>query len=452
MKVNFETALGSYRIQRFPLRAQQPLQAWDAADELLLNTLVAEYSECLKSTESRVLLVNDQFGALATALHAQRPDCWSDSTMSHAATEFNLHENVDSVDDSKYGFTAISSVSDLNGHYDLVLIKVPKTLALLEQQLTMVSGHITESTLVIAGGMTKHIHNSTVGLFETLVGPTRTSRATKKARLIFSEPKLNDADSPAPHLIESRYQCEPLHAELISYANGFSRERLDVGARAMLQALDKYPIPMGNNIADFGCGNGVLGLYALQKRLSQPAARVASASAAVSISFIDESYMAIAAAQKNFERLHGGLSVESEILQQDSSQQAANDEFDSVAEIDDGAKLEPEAEAEHVPAAEHSGDQYINVAFVAQEGIAAKKHKRYDWILCNPPFHIGNTTDTSVAKRMFQQSFQALQRNGQLWVVANRHLDYPDTIQSLFKNHQIIFSNTKFVVILAVKK
>ena len=102
--------------------------------------------------------------------------------------------------------------------------------------------------------------------------------------------------------------------------------------------------------------------------------------------------------------------------------------------------------------AEHSGDQYINVAFVAQEGIAAKKHKRYDWILCNPPFHIGNTTDTSVAKRMFQQSFQALQRNGQLWVVANRHLDYPDTIQSLFKNHQIIFSNTKFVVILAVKK
>ena len=446
MKVKFETSLGSYRIQRFPLRAQQPLQAWDAADELLLNTLVAEYPECLTSTESRVLLVNDQFGALATALHTQQPDCWSDSTMSHAATAFNLHENVDSLDKSYYGFTAISSVSNLHGHYDLVLIKVPKTLALLEQQLTMLNGHITERTLVVAGGMTKHIHNSTVGLFEALVGPTRTSRATKKARLIFSEPKLSDADLPAPELIESRYQCEPLHAELISYANGFSRERLDIGARAMLQALDKYPIPMGNNIADLGCGNGVLGLYALQKRLSQPAACVASASAAVSISFIDESYMAIAAAQKNFETLHGGLSGESEILLQDSGQQSVHDQSDAVADIDDGAKLEHEAEAEH------SGDQYINVAFMAQEGIAAKKHKRYDWILCNPPFHIGNTTDTSVAKRMFQQSFQALQRNGQLWVVANRHLDYPDTIQSLFKNHQIIFSNTKFVVILAVKK
>ena len=446
MKVNFETALGSYRIQRFPLRAQQPLQAWDAADELLLNTLAAEYPKCLSSSESRVLLVNDQFGALATALHAQQPDCWSDSTMSHAATDFNLHENFDSVDDGKYGFTAISSVSDLQGHYDLVLIKVPKTLALLEQQLTMLSGHVTERTLVIAGGMTKHVHNSTLGLFETLVGPTRTSRATKKARLIFSEPKLSNADLPVAHLIESRYQCDPLHAELISYANGFSRERLDIGARAMLQALDKYPTPMGNNIADLGCGNGVLGLYALQKRLSQPAARVASASAAVSLSFIDESYMAIAAAQKNFERLHGALSAGCDRPLKNSIHQTVTDEPNVRAAIDDSAELEHEVEAEH------SGEQYINVAFMAQEGIAAKKHKRYDWILCNPPFHIGNTTDTSVAKRMFQQSFQALQRNGQLWVVANRHLDYPDTIQSLFKNHQIIFSNTKFVVISAIKK
>mgnify|MGYP000088395296 CR=1 FL=1 len=45
-----------------------------------------------------------------------------------------------------------------------------------------------------------------------------------------------------------------------------------------------------------------------------------------------------------------------------------------------------------------------------------------------------------------------LQRGGQLWIVANRHLNYPQTVQRIFNNHRIIYSNSKFVVIVAIKR
>lgn len=437
MKVVFETALGSYQVQRLPLRTKQPLQAWDAADELLLNTLAQQYPEKLtdltdktdKQT-SALLLINDQFGALATALYQHTPDCWSDSFISHQASEFNIQDNFAEKQNGEDGDTIQRTVNDtlnyplnssrnyrpiksteaLQGNYSVVLIKIPKTLALLEQQLSTLSQHISADTLIIAAGMTKHIHNSTLALFEKYIGTTKTSRATKKARLIFSQcdKSQNDPDQQSA-LIESRYFCEQLNAELISYANGFSRERLDIGARAMLQALEKNDVPNAHNIADLCAGNGVLGLYAVKKLIAQKAFAGDTEGNQpkddkLTISFIDESYMAIAAAQSNFDLL-----TQSEI------------------------------------------DSNIQGHFIAQDGIRAKKQNRYDWIICNPPFHIGTSTDTSVAKRMLQQSYQALQVNGQLWVVANRHLDYADTIQDLFKNHQIILSNSKFIVISAVK-
>lgn len=426
MKVVFESSLGSYQVQRLPLRTKQPLQAWDAADELLLNTLAQEHPENLtdltnntdKQT-SGLLLINDQFGALATALYQHTPHCWSDSSISHEASEFNLQENFadqqNDEDGDTLNYKAIKSTEALQGSYSIVLIKIPKTLALLEQQLSTLSLHISADTLIIAAGMTKHIHNSTLALFEKYIGTTKTSRATKKARLIFPQydKSKNVLDKQNP-LIESRYFCDQLNAELTSYANGFSRERLDIGARAMLQALERNVVPSANNIADLCTGNGVLGLYALKKLIAQKAFTSESESNNtegshskndnLTMSFIDESYMAIAAAQSNFDSL-----TQTEI------------------------------------------DSNIQGYFIAQDGIRAKKQNRYDWIICNPPFHIGTSTDTSVAKRMFQQSFQALQVNGQLWVVANRHLDYADTIQDLFKNHQILLSNSKFIVISAVK-
>ncbi len=49
----------------------------------------------------------------------------------------------------------------------MVLIKVPKTLALLEQQLRALRKVVTPDTRIIAGAKARDIHTSTLELFES---------------------------------------------------------------------------------------------------------------------------------------------------------------------------------------------------------------------------------------------------------------------------------------------
>ena len=410
-KIRLKTALGSFRIKRLPTRKSETLQAWDAADELLLDNLATEHALVLEeqiSNENRLLIINDQFGALTTTLNRHAPDSWNDSSISHLAAQLNHQENFktdsdgDKDSDNEASFNAIASTDSLTGSYAIVLIKIPKTLSLLEQQLCSLSQHINSETIIIAAGMTKLIHSSTLALFEKHLGETTTSRATKKARLIFCkvDSKIISAKTqPAQELTTTRYFADPLNSELISYANGFSRDRLDLGARAMMQAMDENTLPDAENIADLACGNGVLGLHALTA-LGKDVNKVDKQRC---ITFIDESYMAVAATKENYQQV-----------------------------ISDAAK--------------HN----IVPSFVVQDSVK-KPDINYDWIICNPPFHIGTAMDTYIANRMFQQSFIALQRTGQLWVVANRHLKYENQIKKIFKNSTIILSNKKFVVIVATK-
>ena len=403
-KIRLKTTLGSFRVKRLPSRKSETLQAWDAADELLIDNLATEHALVLDeqaNNDSRLLVINDQFGALTTSLHRHKPDSWNDSSISHLATRLNYEENFKSESDSESTFNAISSTDTLSGSYAIVLIKIPKTLSLLEQQLSSLSHHINSDTIIIAAGMTKSIHSSTLALFEKHLGETTTSRATKKARLVFCkvDSKIIPSESASPALTATRYFADPLDSELISYANGFSRDRLDLGARAMMQAMDEAALPDAENIADLACGNGVLGLHALNA-IGKDINKVDKQRC---ITFIDESYMAVAAAKENYQH---------------------------VISDADKHKIVP--------------------SFVVQDSIK-KPEVNYDWIICNPPFHIGTAMDTYIANRMFQQSFIALQRTGQLWVVANRHLKYENQIRKIFKNAKIVLSNKKFVVIAATK-
>ena len=123
-----KTKLGEFTLQRLPKRPLELLRAWDAADEYLLDT-VAETLPAL--TKPRILIINDSFGALALALNAFQPTAFSDSYLSQQATRINLTENGLSLQQVQL----INSLEPLQGLFDTVLIKAPKTLALLEDQL-----------------------------------------------------------------------------------------------------------------------------------------------------------------------------------------------------------------------------------------------------------------------------------------------------------------------------
>ncbi|MEE2757629.1 MAG: methyltransferase [Myxococcota bacterium] len=76
----------------------------------------------------------------------------------------------------------------------------------------------------------------------------------------------------------------------------------------------------------------------------------------------------------------------------------------------------------------------------------------YDLVVCNPPFHLGHSVETSTARRMFVGARRCLSSGGRFLVVANRHLGYHRQLKELFSTAKTISSDPRFVVIESVKK
>ncbi|PUF32892.1 23S rRNA (guanine(1835)-N(2))-methyltransferase RlmG [Salmonella enterica subsp. enterica] len=365
----------SLTLKRFPQTDDvNQLLAWEAADEYLLQQL--------DETEIRgpVLILNDTFGALSCALAEHSPYSIGDSYLSELGTRENLRHN--GIAESSVTF--LDSTADYPQAPGVVLIKVPKTLALLEQQLRALRKVVTAQTRIIAGAKARDIHTSTLELFEKVLGPTTTTLAWKKARLInctFSHPQLADA----PQTLS--WKLEDTGWTIHNHANVFSRTGLDIGARFFMQHL---PENLDGEIVDLGCGNGVIGLSLLAKN---PQAKVV---------FVDESPMAVDSSR---------LNVETNL---------------------------PEA--------------FERCEFMINNALSGVEPFRFNAVFCNPPFHQKHALTDNIAWEMFHHARRCLKINGELYIVANRHLDYFHKLKKIFGNCATIATNNKFVILKAVKQ
>ncbi|RPT52539.1 50S rRNA methyltransferase [Pseudomonas aeruginosa] len=272
----FATPFAQLDLVRQPEQDGEPLQAFDAADEYLLNQL----HERGVTAQCRVLVLNDAFGALAASLapHVQVTSS-GDSHLGFLALRKNLARNGLDLGSARFVPASETAVEP----FDHVLVKVPKTLALLEEQLIRLHGQLAPGAQVVAAGMVKHLPRAAGDLLERYIGPMHASLAVKKARLLIAEA----AERPQPRSpYPTRYRLEQPPLTLLNHANVFCREGLDIGTRAFLPHL---PRSLGAlRAADLGCGNGVLGIaYALLN----PQAELA---------LVDESYMAVQSARENW--------------------------------------------------------------------------------------------------------------------------------------------------------
>ena len=234
--------------------------------------------------------------------------------------------------------------------------------------------------------MAKHIHTSTLELLANLIGPTKTSLAERKARLIFCEPDGALARTPDPW--PKTYSLGV--NSVVSHAGVFSPSRLDSGTSFLLGHLTLPSGPL--KVIDLGCGNGVLGM------------KIAVSNPEAEVTFIDESYRAVASAEATFR-----------------------------------ANLAPERTAQFLVG---------NGVFDLASGVPPPKGT-IDRVLNNPPFHEDHAIGDATAWRMFTESRDVLKRGGELWVVGNRHLAYHAKLKRLFGNCDLIASNARFVVLRA---
>ncbi|BCO17723.1 ribosomal RNA large subunit methyltransferase G [Alteromonas sp. KC3] len=403
MNTEFLFADRQFTLIRYPEKHQHvSLQAWDSADELLIEHIETSLSEgaITTSTAPKMMIFNDDFGVLGCWFAHVEPLWVSDSYIAYRSLLENLTANQLTPSIKDTAITApvqtLTSVDSLSftpaSDVDIVVIKIPRALALLEQQLIDIQRYITPDTHVVAAGKVKTITKSVLGLFEKYIGKTTTSLAKKKSRLVFAtrDNTKTHAKSPYP----TRWQAKGTAGQTLTLdnlANVFSRQSLDIGARIMLEHMT---VSANDVIVDLGCGNGVLGVNALALA---PDAKVI---------FVDESYMALESARLN----------------------VLNNFPDKI-------------------------DQCEFVASNCLEALLERSQRpTVTKILCNPPFHQQNAITDHIAWQMFTDSRDLLVKSGHLVVVGNRHLDYHIKLKKLFGGAKVLASDKKFVILGTAKR
>lgn len=346
-------------IKRYPVRKNDLLQGWDSADELIL-----QHMKQIDLSGKRILIINDQFGALSCGLEGFDCTTYTDSYVSMMGIRNNSQQRIQ----------PINQLSAFNGLYDFVLIQIPKNMSFFEDILCHLTQHLHSQSKVICGSMVKHLAPTSFDLLNKYIGKTSTSLAQKKARLVFADFEKTQVQSPYPVSVK----IESFETPFINHSNLFSREKLDIGTRFFLEH-----IPRGDfkSILDLGCANGIIGIKA---KMINPAAK---------IYFSDDSAMAIESARTNFEN-----------------------------------NFKDEA------------NYFWTNCFEGQP------KNSLDLVLCNPPFHQGNTIGDFIAWQMFQDAYDTLKVGGTLRVIGNSHLGYQIKLKKLFGNSNIIATNSKFII------
>ena len=401
--MNTEFTLGNRTLTliRYPKKHQhKSLQAWDSADELLIDHIDTHLTDALSS--GPMFIFNDDFGALGCWYAQYNPFWISDSYIGLRSLQENLtHNQLPSVHtnnrQSEATITPLTSIESLTytpaTTPSVVVVKIPRTLALLEQQLIDIKRYATSVTHIIAAGKVKSVTKSVLSLFENIIGPTTTSLAKKKSRLIFSS--LDEKKQPKPSPYPTKWQCQGTDKTpftLYNHANVFSRQSLDIGARLMLEHMR---VSNKETVIDLGCGNGVLGVNAL------------ALAPDCNVIFVDESYMALESARLNV------LSNFPDKI--DQCQFIASNCLESLL---NGQKTSP----------------------------------RVTKVLCNPPFHQQNAITDHIAWQMFHDAHDILVSGGHLIVVGNRHLEHHVKLKRIFGGVKVLASDKKFVILGSVKR
>lgn len=376
LEETLETEFGQTSLIRPGANPKQPLRAWDAADEYLIEHIHQQLSD------TPLVIFNDQFGALACHLNENLNHWVSDSFCAHFATGLNLKHNNTQSDNFNLS-DCLKPLESVNKD-SIALIKLPKNLSLLSHQLK--SCEESGIKRILIAGMMKHLPKNILPFLQDY-GDVNRLPFKKKAtifELAFDDKKASTQTKAFPYPKQNTFEG----IQLSSHANVFGRDKLDIGALFFLQNIKK--LPKAQNVADLCCGSGILGLkYA---KLFGPA----------TMDFYDESHMAVESSKESWQLNSGLDSTSPNFIWTDGMQQPDN-------------SITPQ----------------------------------YDLILCNPPFHEQHTVGDHIAKRLFKDAKQALNENGQLIVVGNRHLSYHKTLKTYFKKVETIASNNKFVLLSA---
>jgi 16S rRNA (guanine1207-N2)-methyltransferase len=325
-----------------------------------------------------VVVLDDQNGALATG-------------MTEAFPEAPVRVSCDSLTEEEATAAVINGLEqvrilpelgpDLLSGARLVVLRLPKGLAALDEIAEAVARHADPSVLLLAGGRLKHMSRGMNDVLGQHFGAVRASLGVQKSRVLMAEQPI---PSDQAHYPVTGFDAE-LGLTVCAHGAAFAGPSIDLGTRFLLSFRDSWPSV--ERVVDLGCGTGLLAVAAAQ---ALPRAAVLA---------LDESRAAVQSA---------------------TATARAN-----------GVGEQIEVRRTHL-----------------MRGV---DDHTVDLILCNPPFHRGNTRDSAVAFEMFEQAARTLRPGGELWTVFNSHLPYLRALRRVVGRTTVAGQNSGFTVTRSVQ-
>lgn len=227
---------------RLPDTDNHTLQAWNAADELLVKQVSEELAP-----NKHISIFNDRFGYLTCHFSEFQPEVWVHLKSQKDAIEKNLSSN------QLPALTSYNEITDSSnfGPWDTVIMHIPKSLGLWEWFLQIIHQHATEQTKVYCGFMTRHFTPSWLELAHQYFGTVSQSRAEKKARLLMLEHKKEFSSKPVEP-IKVAYK----NTVYYQFPGVFAYGKTDPATMFLLENLSIRQNE--KKVLDWGCGSGII--------------------------------------------------------------------------------------------------------------------------------------------------------------------------------------------------
>lgn len=241
MNRNFTHQEKQLQFNRYPPTNNRSLQAWNAADDYLLQRI-----ENMNLEKNPIAIFNDRFGFLSCCLHSYSPIVVLNYKSQEKAIQKNLEFNkLESRD-----FNWINPLEEFPKKIKIGIIKIPKSTELFRLQLLHLHTALEEDGQVFCGFMSKYFTRKMLTIAREFFENVEQSKAWKKSRVIVLQKKKTVQSFPVIHSIPFR---EKVYQQ---YFGVFSAKNIDFASQFFIEhlAIKKEE----KRILDLASGNGVL--------------------------------------------------------------------------------------------------------------------------------------------------------------------------------------------------
>ncbi len=263
--VNTSTGFDFSALRRWPDIEAPELVAVDAADRLLLQ----HFDDVLESgivsadaLDDSVVILGDNYGALTLGALAQFGTGHSMTVRVHQdsrAGEIALAANLDDVRQhipDNHTYRNLPLAPELVAGARLVIMRLPRSLAQLDEWSALVATHAADDVVVLAGGRIKHMTVTMNDVVDRYFGERHISHAVQKSRVIRAAMPRRDEARTGIEAWPQSIEHPELGLTLCATGGVFAGASIDIGTRVLLAELSK--IPDARRVIDLGCGSGIL--------------------------------------------------------------------------------------------------------------------------------------------------------------------------------------------------